>query len=329
MSLLKRAHVRGINYELVRRDLISWPNEKIADEASDAVADNLPEEVLPEQTDEGGLTPEQAALVIQHLADVAQEIAAQSGGVKDAEYTKLAASVDYMDAARAHAWSLVIKTAEELSGTAVVGDGKHQTEIAEGEGQIDAVENPSDEKVGPRGTSKLDTTPGAVGAEKPQDKLPGASDAITNEVSKLSSYARDLLNKLSEDGKKVEPKDNQAAPGAAISRGTTDLPEGGEVGKKKKPTVTPEISPAISNEVAKLSELIAPEVMKALKKLSEEEPKTNEKEAPKDKAEESAEKLEEKAEKLEEKAEKKEEKAEDKTAALRQALATVLKGLSK
>ena len=89
MGLFKRAHVRGMNHELVRQGLIGWPNEKIAEIAADEVADSFDavppeeemggeegippgmegegggEEEIPEVTDEEGLTPEQAAGVIE------------------------------------------------------------------------------------------------------------------------------------------------------------------------------------------------------------------------------------------------------------------------
>ena len=83
MGLYKRAHVRGINFELVRQGLIRWPSEKIAEEAADAVADNIPEEEMAEVSPEEGLTPEEAAGVIEQLVEVAEEIAEKTGGAYD------------------------------------------------------------------------------------------------------------------------------------------------------------------------------------------------------------------------------------------------------
>ena len=50
MGLYKKAHVRGINFELVRRGVITWPNEKIAEEAAED--DEAAEDVIDDDAAE-------------------------------------------------------------------------------------------------------------------------------------------------------------------------------------------------------------------------------------------------------------------------------------
>ncbi|RKY27905.1 MAG: hypothetical protein DRP83_01625, partial [Planctomycetota bacterium] len=299
----KRAHVRGINHELVRQGLIGWPTEKIAEEAADMVADELPEEEMPEVSGEEGLSAEEAAGVIDKLVDVAEEIAEKTSHVVDEEFPKLAASVSYEDAASAHARSLVIKVASE-AGTDVTGDGRFQEDMMEGGmGPIDAQKDPSSEKVGPQGTTGLDTSPGEVGAQEPQTPPPGASAPTSGEVAKLSFQLADVLKKLSSTDPgsgntgapgHAEPPDNQTMSGVAPAQGKTTQPKGPLMGEQKPQPRADSV--ATSGEVSKLSSL----VKEVIEKMGGEMP-----EALKEKAEEKKEESKNKDE------EKKEESSED------------------
>jgi len=272
MGLFKRAHVRGINHELVRQGLISWPTEKIAEEAADAVADELPEEEMPEISGEEGLSAEEAAGVIDKLVDVAEEIAEKTSHYKDEEFPKLAASVDYETAATVHATALMHKAAEEGAGTDVTGDGRFQEDMMEGGmGPLDAKKDPSSEKVGPQGTTTLDTSPGEVGAQEPQNPPPGASAATPSEVAKLSAQVDELLRlqkKSSTDPGSgdtgapghTEPPDNQAMSGVAPAQGKTTQPKGPLMGEQKPQPRTDSVP--TSGEVSKLSSLLQEAISK-------------------------------------------------------------------
>jgi hypothetical protein len=306
MGLFKRAHVRGINHELVRQGLIGWPNEKIAEMAADEVADSydappeeegaeeelppeeegmppegMPEEGIPEVTGDEGLTPEQAAGVIEQLVEVAENIAAKTGGARDMEFPKLAAAVDYADAAEAHATALIIKAAEEADGTDVTGDGRFQEDTtAGGMADIDARDNPSSEVTGPQGHSDVDTSVGEVGAQVPQEP-PGASAETPAEVAKLSAALVQYLQKKSDSNPgsgdtgstgHEEPPDNQDMSGVAPAQGSTTQPKGPLMGEQKPQER--ENSPSTPGEVAKLSSLLT----RVFAKLSEEEEKKDEEE---------------------------------------------------
>lgn len=302
MGLFKRAHVRGINHELVRQGLISWPNEKIAEEAADAVADELPEEEMPEVSGEEGLSAEEAAGVIDKLVDVAEEIAEKTSHYRDEEFPKLAASVDYDTAAFAHATSLMYKAAQEGAGTDVTGDGRFQEDMMEGGmGPLDAQKDPSSEKVGPQGTTSLDTSPGEVGAQEPQNPPPGASAPTPGDVAKLSAQLDELLKLQKQSSTDpgsgdtaspghTEPPDNQAMSGVAPSQGKTTQPKGPLMGEQKPQPRTDSVP--TSGEVAKLSSLLQNAIAKlggelppALKEKMEEKKKEEKSEEDEKKAE--------------------------------------------
>jgi hypothetical protein len=309
MGLFKRAHVRGIAHELTRQGLTTWPSKMAEEETADAVADDLGEEEVPEVTDEGGLTPEQASAVVQKLVEVADEIAAKTGGARDLGVNKIAASMTYEDAASTAAVSLMQKAAAETSaqtGPDVPGTGAPaEASGATSETALDASKVPSAERVGPKGTSDFSTAEGAVGKEKKQEPAPGTVESQpSGEVAKLSALLKHMaaMDGASLSGGDVKgpaptPRtdlsDNLNIPGAvASSRGGTgfEIPEAAMVGQiKKQPAGTPGQTAPTPNDVAadakKASAYLThtPEGRALLKKLSEEaceEEKKDEKKSP-------------------------------------------------
>jgi len=202
MGLLKRAHVRGIQHGLIRRGVAAYPSEKIAEEVADAVADDLTDEEVPEMTDETGLTPEEATVVINKLVDVAEEIAEKTGGARDLELNKVASEVTLEAAANAHATAVILKTAEErkVAGPDIPGQQPPTPDLsATAEAQVDAKDTPSSEVIVPKGESAVDATSGAIGHEEVRADQPGhqqdsppetiADVKISELISKLSAAA--------------------------------------------------------------------------------------------------------------------------------------------
>lgn len=201
MGIFKQAHVRGINHALILHGVVSYPSEKIAEDAADAVAENFEEEEVPEMTDETGLTAEEAQAIIEQLASVSEAIAEKTGGARDNNIAKVASSYSLQDAAIAHATYLVKRAMEE--GTTNPGQGGAQPELTGAEAQVDAVNNPSSAVVVPAGTSAIDATPGSVGHMEPAANQPGVvgTPAPTTIADvKISSEIANMLRKLSEDG---------------------------------------------------------------------------------------------------------------------------------
>jgi len=275
MGLLKRAHVRGMAHELTRRGIVQWPTKMAEEEAADAIADELPEEVMPEETGEDGLSPEQAQAALQQIVEVAEEIAEKTGGQIFEDTQKLAAASSYEDAASHAAISLMEKAAEETAvatGPDVPGQSAPAPELgATAEGEIDAVTNPSADVVVPQGTTEVDTKPGAVGAEEIRPEQPGAEGTPpSGEAAKTASQVLDMLQKLAAvDGAslsggaaqgpapaaRVDLDDNLNIPGVvAKSQGTTTLevPAAANIGvTKKQPAGNPGPTAATPNEPAK------------------------------------------------------------------------------
>ena len=170
MGLFKRAAVAGMSHELTRRGVVSWPSKQAEEEAVDAIADGMTEEEMPETTDETGLTEEEAAAVLDQIVEVAEALEEKTGGAKDVELNKTAASMDYVDAASAVACRLMEKAAEETAaptGPDVPGTTTPTPDnSATAEGKIDEVNTPSAAIVGEQGSTTLDTKPGAVGTRE-------------------------------------------------------------------------------------------------------------------------------------------------------------------
>lgn len=229
MGLVKQAHVRGMNHTLIANGILSYATAKMAEDVADAVADNMDEEEMPEETPEDGLTEEQAASIIDQLAAVAEAISEKTGGAKDAGLNKIAASVSLRDAAYAHAHFLVKRAMEE--GTTNPGEGSPAPELTGTEAQVDAVNNPSTAVVVPQGTSAIDTTPGIVGHAEPAPAQPGTSASPAPDSMadiKAASELIKALKKLSEDGTlpsdggRLDLNTNSNITTPVVSQGTTN-----------------------------------------------------------------------------------------------------------
>jgi hypothetical protein len=303
MGLYKRAHVRGMAFELSRQGYVSWPSKEAEEQVADEVADQFPDQTVPEVTGEQGLSPEDAAQVVNKLVEVANAISEQTGGAPDPGVNKMAAATSYEDAAAAAALSVMQKAAAE--GPDVPGEGKSTpADGATAETKIDATKTPSSERVGPKGTSDLSTAGGAVGKEEKRPDQPGSEEnPPSGEVAKAASSIMDMLRKMSADGASLSggavkgtaptPRkdldDNLVIPGAvASSKGHTgqSVPASAVVGHTSpQPAGTPGRSAPTPNEVSKSAALEAAKLIlaKYSEECKEEEKKEEKKE---DKAEE-------------------------------------------
>ena len=278
MGIYKRAHVRGMAHELTRQGIVTWPSKLAEEEAADAIADATGDEEIPEVSGEEGLSPEQAQEVINTIVEVAQDIADKTNNEADIGVNKESANMTYEQAASVAAVGLMQKAAEETAvstGPMVPGSSVAAPDLgATAEAEIDATKVPSAAWVGPRGTSDIDTRPGAVGQESTTAAQPGAEGSPpTGEVAKLSSLLQQLSswdNKLAAaDGASLSggavkgpapaPRqdldDNLVIPGVVASgRGQSaqKVPAGAYVGETmKNPAGTPGVTAETNNEPAK------------------------------------------------------------------------------
>lgn len=268
MGLFKRSHVRGMAHELTVQGVTTWPSKTAEEEAADAVADDLDDTEVPEVTDESGLSPEEASVVVQKLVEVADQIAQKTGGARDLGVNKEAASLDYRDAAAYAAANLMQKAAEETAmGPEIPGTGTPSAASgATAETAWDASRVPSAALVGPPGTTDFSTAGASVGKEQPQGQQPGAvASEPTGEVAKLSSLLKHMaaMDGASLSGGETagtapaarkDLADNLVIPGAvAKAQGASgfEIPEDARVGViKKQPAGTPGPSDATPNAVA-------------------------------------------------------------------------------
>jgi hypothetical protein len=256
--------------------VVSWPTKLAEEEAADEIADAMPDEVVPEQTDEEGLTPEQAEEALQQIVEVAEQIAEKTGGAIYEDTCKVAAAMSYEDAASYAAVTVMEKAAEETAAGGPIVPGQDTPipdNTATSEANVDAKNNPSDEVVVPQGTSEVDTAPGAVGAEETRMEQPGAvGSPPVSEASKTAETLKSiesLLQKVAKDGAslsggaaqgpapaaRVDLNDNLNIPGVVAARqGTTtlDIPASATIGDtKKQPAGTPGATAPTPNEPAK------------------------------------------------------------------------------
>jgi hypothetical protein len=235
-----------MTHEMIRQGVVSFPDAKYAEEAADMIADNLGGEVpegmpegmpagIPEVTGEEGLSPEEAAEVMDQIVDVADQIGQKISYDKtDQGLQKAAAAVDYETVAHTTALALMEKAA---GPTDVTGDGQHQEQFADGGmAEQDIQDNPSSEIVVPQGTTNFSTAEGEIGAVKPQDEMPGDAPPIDNEVAKLSSIAT-LLKKLSMEG---DTATGDGTPGSSTGKGDGRLDLETNVDMPKKTVVRPQ-----------------------------------------------------------------------------------------
>lgn len=268
MGLYKRAHVRGMSHRMAALGLLTWPSKEAEELAADKIADDFTDQEVREVTDRTGLTIKEAGLVMRRLASVANDLHTKTGGARDLGVNKIASEVDPVEAAYHAADCVMLKAAAE-AGNMVTGDGSHQHEMAAGTGPVDAEKNPSSEWVGEQGTTRLDTKPGAVGAEQPQEKKPGASDITPSEVAKLSAFLQKLSDEMAPVGTPNEPKDNFDGAGA-IEQGKTVQPKGPQMGEQKPQPAKQQTTAATPNEPSKLAQSKLARALNVLAKLSEE-----------------------------------------------------------
>jgi hypothetical protein len=285
-----------MSHRMAALGLLTWPSKEAEELAADKIADDFTDQEVREVTDKSGLTLKEAGLVMRRLASVASDLHAKTGGARDLGVNKIASEANPVEAAYYAADCVMMKAAAEAeAGNMVTGDGSHQHEMAAGTGPVDAAKNPSSEWVGEQGTTRLDTKPGAVGAEQPQEKKPGASDITPSEVAKLSAFLQKLSDEMAPVGTPNEPKDNFEGAGA-IEQGKTVQPKGPQMGEQKPQPAKQQTSAATPNEPSKLAQSKLARALNVLAKLSEEMEEKDEKDEKDEKKEEGEKKEDEKKE---------------------------------
>jgi hypothetical protein len=250
MAIYKRAHIRGIAYELGRQGVVVWPSKYAELEAADEVADAMTDEEFPEGTDETGASEEEVARAAAQLIDVAEKLKENLGPeayVEEDQIAKEAAEADLDDVAFFTADLLLEKVAEELAATEgpiVPGEGAPDETLdsMSNEAKIDASITPSAQAMKPQ--EAMDNSKGMVGAEEVRADQPGATMDPPKEVT-----AEDLQALL--QGIRMF---KQAQSDVSLTGGPT--PAGGPAGRVDIPdnTVMTDLAPATQGDASKVTQ---------------------------------------------------------------------------
>jgi len=188
--MFKSAYARGVQNALIQGGHVAFPSEEDAYKVADFIASRLQFDPLNE-----AITHQKTAEIAEAVIDASNWYGQQ--GYKSASFQKLASVEDLGKLAHAHALHLMQKAAE---GSNIEGGDKGNKEPSTAEGQMDAKNRPEGYAEGSRGTTAVDTRPGAVGKEEPQPATPTNTPAGDNSVVEQSRTAAlgSLINKLAE-----------------------------------------------------------------------------------------------------------------------------------
>lgn len=232
MGLFKRAAVRGMAHELVRRNVVNFPSKVAMDEAADAVADASP---MPEMAEEGGHSPEDVAAIAQKLIEIGHALQAEAGigahpgappgappmpmdapggGPPPPEAVEASKAAAYLlkeasytpveDLASNAAVSCMEKAAEEErtkianpSGALMHGGDKQNTHAAAAKNDsvaaLDLKQRPENAYAGAMGHTALDTSKGELGHQGAPTVHPSNSPSGGNSVTADASKSAALM----------------------------------------------------------------------------------------------------------------------------------------
>lgn len=240
MSLFKQAAARGVAHELVRRGFIAFPSKEAADEAADAVADNMgmlggpPEEAMPDISGPNGHPPEDYAAIANQLIELAEALMAQAPEQKVAAYMlhKTASSMD-LDAA---AYDAALSCMEKAAGALIEG-GDKGNDLAQA-GQTNEVAK-LDDKQRPEGTyavsngdTALDTSKGEIGhlgaSTAPPTETPAGGNSVTEDAktAALRAHIRKMASALIQGGDKGNTPEQAAQTNEVAKLDQAQRPEG-------------------------------------------------------------------------------------------------------
>lgn len=303
MGLFKRAAVRGIAHELVRRGAVSFQSKEAMDEAADAVADAAPPS-MPEMAPEGGHAPEDIASIANKLIELGMALQQQAGPAAPkmaADFAKIAASVDYEAAAAEAAVSCMDKAAaEKASGALMEGGDKGNTPSDAAKtndvAKLDEKQRPQGAYQVAAGDTALDSSKGHVGdlkanPEGPKNS-PSGSNSLTEDAKKaaalretIQKYANKLVglhdgkdsNTLADAAKHdtVAKLDQKQRPEGKykVSPGGANFsePQSARVGKEEPHPNGPSNSPSGTNSVIQASKAAEEEAFVLLFKKTAED----------------------------------------------------------
>ncbi len=222
--MFKRAFVRGLNAELVRRGVAKYPSKEASDYASDFVADasGMPDPVS--QAD--AVTEKIAEALCENLVKAGQELCKQAGNKYDTSLSKTASASTPADVALADTWALMQKAAAE---TGSLSEGaKHPNTMANAaktndEAALEQARRPEGyANLGEKGVGNYERKgQGAVGTEEKHPEAPKATghgtNSITENTAKMGSLAAIIRKVANSEGSLMQPGGDQNTLSAAAT----------------------------------------------------------------------------------------------------------------
>lgn len=185
--MFKKAFVRGITQGLVASGYAAFPDEDTQAKVADYIADHVDIPLFEEKTGSVIEPPFSVKVAVaNHILDAAQDL--QARGFRPSEPVKIASVEDLAKLAHVNTIHLM-RLAE---GSTMEGGDKGNAEANSAEGKMDERQRPVGYAENSRGTSDVDTRPGAVGKEQEHPNAPAQTDHKPNSVQEASKSAAEL-----------------------------------------------------------------------------------------------------------------------------------------
>ena len=193
--MFKKAYARAVMTGLVQSGLAEFPSPEKAAAVSDYIADHLEIPLFDEKTGAAVAMPVGVtAKIAEAVIDAANYF--KQNGEKTASFAKLASYEDLAKVAHIHVLDLMKKA----EGSTIEGGDKGNTEPTTAEGKMDEKNRPVGYAENSRGSTAVDTKPGAVGKEEEHPSSPPNSPAGTNSVVEQTHTAslHEMIRKMAE-----------------------------------------------------------------------------------------------------------------------------------
>lgn len=220
--LFKRAFVRGLNVELVRRGVAQYPSKEASDYAADFIADNSG--MADPYTNPDQITEKVAEQLCTNLVEASQHLCKEAGNQYSPVFTKTAQDTAPVEVAGSDAWALMEKAAAETGSLMEGGDNTNDLPAATGnaEAALEQTQRPENyANLGEQGVGGYERKgEGNVGTEEAHPEKPKATEEGTNSPIENTNKHGSLADIVAKISKKAADTGQLMDPG----KETNDLP---------------------------------------------------------------------------------------------------------
>lgn len=181
--MLGRSYVRGVQAGLINCGKLTYPNDKIASEVADRLADQFGEFPLYKEGQELPVDERITAKIASMLLKVDPEFK------KVGHITSPRPIINSMEQLQKMASDHAVDLMKKAEGSTIEGGDKGNDESTTAEGKMDDKNRPSGYAENSQGKTDVDTKPGVVGKEDAHPKGPSNSPSGSNSVEDQSRTA--------------------------------------------------------------------------------------------------------------------------------------------